>query len=186
MKGDFMRYEHIDSLRPGERFSYKGFEWITLDQVDGGILAVTDGRWNDRDYAFDDNGNNNYAKSTLRKRLNDELLPVLGEENLLYHIVDLTADNGDTSYGKVEDKVFILTCDEHRKYRDYIPLPSEWMWTATPRYITESGNGYFTRGADAAGVLHSYSAGNGGGVSPACIFNPKNLKLRRQAQMVEV
>lgn len=36
------------------------------------------------------------------------------------------------------------------------------------------------------GSLSSNNADYGdGGVAPACIFNPRNLKLRRQAQFVE-
>ena len=114
MIGGKTTMEEISVLSAGERFSFKGFDWITLGHTeDGGVLAIMDGCWkeipfdNKRDYT------NNYAKSTLRKTLLEELLPVLGEENLLPHVVDLVADNGDDSYGTVTDKVFILSCDEY-------------------------------------------------------------------------
>ena len=179
--------EEISVLSAGERFSFKGFDWITLGHTeDGGVLAIMDGCWkeipfdNKRDYT------NNYAKSTLRKTLLEELLPVLGEENLMPHVVDLVADNGDNSYGTVTDKVFILSCDEYRKYRKHIPLLDEWSWTCTPWWIDpHSGNGYYVRGIDPAGTLSNYNAYGSGGVVPACVFNPAHLKLRRQAQMVE-
>lgn len=179
--------EEISVLSAGERFSFKGFDWITLGHTeDGGVLAIMDGCWkeipfdNKRDYT------NNYAKSTLRKTLLEELLPVLGEENLLPHVVDLVADNGDDSYGTVTDKVFILSCDEYRKYRKHIPLLDEWSWTCTPWWIDpNSGNGSNVRFIYAAGNLYSSFAGGSGGVAPACVFNPAHLKLRRQAQMVE-
>ena len=179
--------EEISVLSAGERFSFKGFDWITLGHTeDGGVLAIMDGCWkeipfdNKRDYT------NNYAKSTLRKTLLEELLPVLGEENLLPHVVDLVADNGDDSYGTVTDKVFILSCDEYRKYRKHIPLLDEWSWTCTPWWIDpSSGGGYGVRSIYPAGNLHSYAADGSHGVAPACVFNPAHLKLRRQAQMVE-
>ena len=179
--------EEISVLSAGERFSFKGFDWITLGHTeDGGVLAIMDGCWkeipfdNKRDYT------NNYAKSTLRKTLLEELLPVLGEENLLPHVVDLVADNGDDSYGTVTDKVFILSCDEYRKYRKHIPLLDEWSWTCTPWWIDPfSGIGSNVRGIHATGILSSYYADDSGGVAPACVFNPAHLKLRRQAQMVE-
>ena len=181
-----MKQENISILSPGERFDFKGFEWIVLDNnVDGGVLAIMASAWNNEEYSFDDGGYNNYAKSSLRRKLLNELLPVLGEDNLIPHEIDLVADNGDDRYGTVTDKVFILSCDEYRKYRKNVPLLPKCMWTCTPWYITYSGIGNHVRYVNAGGFLHNCSV-CGYGVAPACVFNPKNLKLRRQVQMVEV
>lgn len=181
-----MKEENIGVLSAGERFGFKGFEWIVLDNnVDGGVLAVMTSAWNDEEYSFDDDGCNNYAKSSLRRKLLNELLPVLGEDNLIPHEVDLVADNGDDRYGTVTDRVFILSCDEYRKYRKYVPLLPEWMWTCTPWYISYTGKRIGVRYVSLGGGLGYYNAYVGGGVAPACVFNPKNLKLHRQVQMVE-
>lgn len=182
-----MTKENISILSAGERFDFKGFEWIVLDNnVDGGVLAIMTSTWNNEQYSFDDDGCNNYAKSSLRRKLLNELIPVLGEDNLIPHEVDLVADNGDDRYGTVTDKVFILSCDEYRKYRKNVPLLPKWMWTCTPWYISTAGDGGYVRGVDADGGLHYNYACNSIGVAPACVFNPKNLKLHRQVQMVEV
>ena len=97
----------------------------------------------------------------------------------------MVADNGDDRYGTVTDRVFILSCDEYRKYRKHVPLLPEWMWTCTPWYISDAGDGYYVRIVDNTGYLNNGSANYGSGVAPACVFNPKNLKLHRQVQMVE-
>lgn len=116
-----MKEENIGVLSAGERFGFKGFEWIVLDNnVDGGVLAIMASAWNNEEYSFDDDGCNNYAKSSLRRKLLNELLPVLGEDNLIPHEVDMVADNGDDRYGTVTDRVFILSCDEYRKYRKHV------------------------------------------------------------------
>ena len=182
-----MKEENIGVLSAGERFGFKGFEWIVLDNnVDGGVLAIMASAWNNEEYSFDDDGCNNYAKSSLRRKLLNELLPVLGENNLIPHEVDMVADNGDDRYGTVTDRVFILSCDEYRKYRKHVPLLPEWMWTCTPWYISDTGYGCGVRGVRADGYLDINGiADTGGGVAPACVFNPKNLKLHRQVQMVE-
>ena len=181
-----MKEENIGVLSAGERFGFKGFEWIVLDNnVDGGVLAVMASAWNDEEYSFDDDGCNNYAKSSLRRKLLNELLPVLGEDNLIPHEVDLVADNGDDRYGKVTDRLFILSCDEYRKYHKYVPLLPEWMWTCTPWYISYPGNSNYVRYVYSTGNLNYNNAYNSNGVAPACVFNPKNLKLHRQVQMVE-
>ena len=178
--------ENIGVLSAGERFIFKGFEWITLDNnVDGGVLAIMASSWNGEEYRFDEDCCNNYAKSSLRRKLLNELLPVLGEDNLIPHEVNLVADNGDDRYGTVTDRVFILSCDEYRKYRKNVPLLPEWMWTCTPWYITDSGDSNGVRSVSTDGSLYNNTANDTNGVAPACVFNPVYLKLRRQAQMVE-
>ena len=178
-----MTEERINVLSAGERFSFKGFDWICLDpnaENGDGVLAIMADVWNGKEYLFD-----NYAKSSLRKALLKDLLPVLGEENLLPHTVDLVADNGDDAYGVVVDKVFILSCDEYRKYRKHVPLFEEWMWTCTPWWIDPGSGSGCVRGVITTGELSNGSAYSSHGVAPACVFSSKNLKLRRQAQMVE-
>ncbi len=182
-----MKQENISILSPGERFEFKGFDWIVLDNnVDGGVLAIMTSTWNGEKYSFDDDGCNNYAKSSLRRKLLNELLPVLGEDNLVPHEVDMVADNGDDRYGTVTDKVFILSCDEYRKYRKHVPLLPEWMWACTPWCITNSGSGINVRAVSTDGGLSGIIANISNGVAPACVFNPKNLKLHRQVKIVEV
>ena len=178
--------ENIGVLSAGERFIFKGFEWITLDNnVDGGVLAIMASSWNGEEYRFDEDCCNNYAKSSLRRKLLNELLPVLGEDNLIPHEVNLVADNGDDRYGTVTDRVFVLSCDEYRKYRKNVPLLPEWMWTCTPWCITDAGSGNDVRYVGTGGNLNHNYAHVTSGVAPACVFNPAYLKLRRQAQMVE-
>ena len=161
----------IKNLIQGERFTFKGFEWIVLDNnVDGGVMAIMASTWNNEEHHFDKDGNNNYAKSRLRKKVLNDLLPVLGENNLIPHEVDLVADNGDDRYGTVTDRVFILSCDEYRKYRKHVPLLPEWMWTCTPWYITDEGDSINVRCVSPAGYLGYNFARNGIGVAPACVF----------------
>ena len=69
--------------------------------------------------------------------------------------------------------------------RKHVPLLPEWMWTCTPWYISSAGYSDGVRGVGSTGNLYNNSANNSGGVAPACVFNPKNLKLHRQVQMVE-
>lgn len=139
----------VTTLRPGEHFMFKNFEWVCLDQnhTDGGVLAIMATPWA-KDVKFcpsdkfaDLKGNwNNYRTSNVRGILSDMTNSVFGGKGLLAHTVDLVADNGDRAYGTVQDSVFILTCDEYRKYRDYIPHYDSWIWTATPWYCGEKGS----------------------------------------------
>lgn len=115
---------------------FKGFEWVCLDpnHPDGGVLAIMAKTWAE-DVKFcpgnifaDEKGNwNNYRTSNVRGILSDMANSVFERKSLLLHTVDLVADNGDRSYGAVADPVFIITCDEYRKYRDYIPHYGNWF-----------------------------------------------------------
>lgn len=181
-----MREDDVRMLPAGSHFNFKGFEWIALDNnVDGGVLAVMTSSWNGEKYRFDEGCCNNYTKSSLRRKLLSELLPVLGEDNLIPHEVDLVADNGDDRYGTVKDKVFILSCDEYRKYRKNVPLLPEWMWTCTPWYITGSGHSGSVRRVDTDGILYDNSAHVTNGVAPTCVFNPEKVKVGYAIPTVE-
>lgn len=188
---------NITTLRPGEHFMFKNFEWVCLDpkHPDGGVLAIMEKPWKEdakfcpnEQYA-DGNGNwNNYRTSAIRKQVLC-LAKVIGIDNLIFHEVDLVADNGDCNYGTVEDLVFILTCDEYRKYRDYIPHYDRWIWTATPWYCgdkdSDTGIADYVRRVNPNGQLNGNIANIGLAVAPACILNPKSLNLRQSMSYVE-
>lgn len=189
---------NITTLRPGEHFMFKGFEWVCLDQnhPDGGVLAIMAKPWA-KDVKFcpsdkfaDERGNwNNYRTSNVRGVLSDMTNYVFGEKGLLAHTVDLVADNGDRAYGTVNDKVFLITCDEYRKYRDYIPHYVSWIWTATPWYCgdkdSDTDSADDVRTVNANGQLGNDDVRYVNDIAPACILNPEFLNLRNDMAYVE-
>ena len=189
---------NITTMRPGEHFMFKGFEWVCLDpnHPDGGVLAIMAKPWA-KDVKFcpsdkfaDLKGNlNNYCTSNVRVVLYDMANAVFDIKNLLSHTVDLVADNGDRAYGTVHDFVFLLTCDEYRKYRDYIPHYDRNIWTATPWYCGDKDSdtdiAYCVRAMHADGQFGGIYADCACAVAPACILNPKSLNLRQNMAYVE-
>ena len=149
---------------------YRGIEFIRLGLEQGGVLCMTAKPIAEE--AFDPDGCNNWVKSRARKKLNTEFLSLLDENDLLPFESDLTADNGDTAYGKCVDKIGILSCDLYRKYRNIIPLFDEWMWTCTPWHCgtPHSGDAHNVRRVNSDGTLHSDNVGNAFGLAPVCIF----------------
>ena len=186
---------NITTLRPGEHFMFKNFEWVCLDpnHPDGGVLAIMAKPWA-KDVKFcpsnkfaGERGNwNNYRTSNVRGILSDMANSVFGGsgKGLLSHTVDLVADNGDRAYGTVQDFVFILTCDEYRKYRDYIPNYDSWIWTATPWYCGGKDFGH-VRCVSVGGKLRGDETFMSHAVAPACILNPEFLNLRKDMAYVE-
>lgn len=189
---------NITALRPGEHFMFKGFEWVCLDpnHPDGGVLAIMAKPWAEdvrfcpTDKFADEKGNwNNYRTSNVRRILSDMANAVFGGKCLLPHTVDLVADNGDRAYETVKDTVFILTCDEYRKYRDYIPHYNNYIWTATPWYCGDKDSSadvaHSVRCVDTDNLLNSFYAYSRLAAAPACILNPKSLNLRQSMAYVE-
>lgn len=189
---------NITTLQPGEHFMFKGFEWVCLDpnHPDGGVLAIMAEPWG-KDVKFcpsdkfaDENGNmNNYRTSNVRRILSDMANAVFERKSLLSHTVDLVADNGDKAYGTVHDFVFILTCDEYRKYREFIPHYDSLIWTATPLCCgdnnSDMGFASHVRSMSVSGKLYNSNTCSNNAVAPACILNPKSLNLRQNMAYVE-
>ncbi|MBP3698902.1 MAG: hypothetical protein J6J01_05430 [Oscillospiraceae bacterium] len=161
----------FSKIKDGEHFMYRGIEFIRLGLEQGGVLCMTAKPIAEE--AFDPNGCNNWAKSRARKKLNTEFLSRLDENDLLPFESDLTADNGDTAYGKCVDKIGILSCDLYRKYRKIVPLFDEWMWTCTPWHCGTpySGNARHVRLVGSDGTMNATSAHIASGLAPACIFH---------------
>lgn len=161
----------FSKIKDGEHFMYRGIEFIRLGLEQGGVLCMTAKPIAEE--AFDPDGCNNWVKSRARKKLNTEFLSLLDENDLLPFESDLTADNGDTAYGKCVDKIGILSCDLYRKYRKIVPLFDEWMWTCTPWWLRTpySGYAYLVRRVYSDGTLYYTSAVSAYGLAPACIFH---------------
>lgn len=172
-------------LRPGEEFVYNGIRFICLDVIDGNYFAITadclcEKRFNDN---YND-GCNNWKTSTLRRFLNEDVLEEhFDAKHLIKQTSDLTADNGDKAYGTCEDYITLLTCDQYRKYRDYVPLFEECMWTLTP-WRCDPGYAGSVRLVNPTGAVYISSAYSSYGLAPVCLFNSDNLTLRRQAQLI--
>lgn len=168
-------------LRPGEEFVYNGIRFICLDIIDGNYLAITAECWCEKRFNEEyKDGCNNWEKSTLRRFLNEDVLVEehFNTEHLIKQTSDLIADNGDKAYGICEDYITLLTCDQYRKYRDYVPLFEECMWTLTP-WRCDTGSADSVRDVYPTGAFNRLNAYCSNGLAPVCLFNSDNLTLRR-------
>lgn len=156
-------------------------EWIVLDKDEGGNLICIS-----KDFVYTntqfDSKTNNYASSDIRKKLNDEFLKKItkkiGKDALLDVEIDLTSDDGLDDYGKVTDKVGLLTADMYRKYNRIIekyPV-NDWWWLATPWSTPHRGYSSGVRCVDRVGSLYSSCCFDSFGVRPFCIFSSSIFK----------
>ena len=164
-------------LKPGMKFKYKGIDFICLDIINGNYLAITAECWCIKRFneEFKD-GCNNWEKSTIRRFLNEDVLEEhFNTEDLIKQTSDLVADNGDKAYGTCEDYITMLTCDQYRKYRDYVPHFEECMWTLTP-WRCDTGYASGVRFVYQKGAFSGDYAYYTRGVAPVCLFNSQALR----------
>ena len=172
----------IGDVAPGTTVLVGGMEVEVLDDVYPVAGSVTEGIFclaKDILFSkeFDEDGCNNWAKSSLRKYLNgeyrDNLIEKIGEGALLPFERDLTSDDGMTDYcDDCVDKISLISCDEYRTYRRFISNKSDWWWTLTP-WSCRASNSHYARyvcGDGSLGYSNAYCGDYG--VSPAFVFLP--------------
>lgn len=128
----------ICKVRNGEYFIVDGEEFVKLDDIAGGAFVLLADTLPDycafeSEDADDDRDHNNFIGSNV-KRVVDEWLhrhKTLSNAAMALSI-DLTSMDGMTDYGMPNVYGRILTVDEYRKYRRFIPLTDKPFWTATP------------------------------------------------------
>lgn len=167
--------KYIGKPEIGKTIELAGMEWLILDKTEKGYFAILNG-FDGKERAFDP-VSNNWISSKLRNELNTRFLKKItdefGEDAVIEFDRDLLSLDGQTEYGHCKDKISILTVDEYRKYRKFLPNMDKWWWLLTP--WSTPANGYSTTMAvvSPSGVVYSYlcSYGLAYGVRPVCIFS---------------
>ena len=128
----------LAQVRRGERFTLDGVEFVKLeDDLDAAFAVAADTLPECCQFESDDaerEDHNNFSGSHIAKVmerwLRDQHKPIF--DATLERPIDLTSMDGMTTYGKPFAVARLLTIDEFRKYRRFIPLTSKPFWTATP------------------------------------------------------
>lgn len=158
-------------LSIGDEFQLAGTTWKILNIAGEGYVCLAESIGN-KEFDSDDN---NWATSKLRSYLNKEFLEKLekeiGEGNVLGFERNLLSLDGQTEYGSCTDKVSLLTVDEYRKYRKYIPNANKWWWLISPWSTPCNDYSSTVAVVSPSGNFYNYYYGYGGGVRPFCIFS---------------
>ena len=160
-------------VRRGERFTLDGVEFVKLDDVNGeSFVLMADvipetcpfERDEDREDANNFDGSHIqgviYRWAEQHKGIYDAMEA---------RIIDLTTMDGMTDYGRPVVNARLLTIDEYRRYRPFIPLASRPFWLAT---------GWTTNTAPYSDATYAYyvntsGASNGTGVYSANYYCPR-------------
>lgn len=168
----------LEGLGIGDTFELVDTTWKILDITSAGYICLADSI---EDMKFDSDSNN-WENSDLRDYLNEGFLEKIAAEIGLENIVpferDLLSLDGQTEYGKCEDKVSLLTIDEYRKYRSLIPNTEDyWWWLASPWSTPCNDYKRTVTVVSSAGSIINYLCNGNYGVRPVCIFSSSIFEL---------
>lgn len=164
----------LKEIKPGEVFTYAGYEWIKLEQE--GLCLMKDIL---EERAFDEDSND-WRKSELREYLNNDFHETLikngaDEKDFLFVETDLTADDGMKDYGTNKDRISLMTADLYRRNRHLLKPLDNWWWLATPHSCL-APNSYCVRYVDSSGThSNSYAYSGHFGVRPLCNLSSETL-----------
>lgn len=161
-----------EGLGIGDTFELADTTWKILDITSAGYICLAD---NIEDMEFDSNSNN-WENSGLRGYLNGEffekMAAEIGSKNIIPFERNLLSLDGQTEYGKCEDKVSLLTVDEYRKYRNLIPNTKDyWWWLVSPWSTPCNDYKRAVAVVSSAGYIGYNDCYDNGGVRPVCIFS---------------
>lgn len=162
----------LEGLDIGDTFELADTTWKILDITSAGYICLADSI---EDMKFDSNSNN-WENSDLRDYLNEGFLEKIaaeiGLENIISFERNLLSLDGQTEYGKCEDKVSLLTVDEYRKYRNLIPNTKDyWWWLVSPWSTPCNDYKRAVAVVSSAGGIIDSGCGDVDGVRPVCIFS---------------
>lgn len=157
----------------GKTIEVAGIKWLVLDKLEKGYLVISEDFYG-RDRGFDDNCND-WKSSDLRNELNTDLRKKieneLGVDSLVEFERDLLSLDGQTEYGTCRDYVSLISVDEYRKYRKFLPNRGKWWWTLTPDSTACNDDDTFVRVVSPSGNVDNGDCNDGCGVRPVCIFS---------------
>ena len=117
---------------------------------------------------------NDFRTSKVKKVLDkfaDEISAIIGEDNLVEHLVDLTADDGLKCYGEIKAKMSLLTANlvrENVEILDEFKL-GEWWWTCTPYSTPKHEDSSRIKCVSPRGNIDYINCNCSFGVRPFCI-----------------
>lgn len=164
---------HIGKPEIGKVIELAGMEWMILNKTEDGYFAILNG-FDGKPRSFDPDSNN-WISSKLRKELNTRFLKKItdefGEDAVIEFDRDLLSLDGQTEYGHCKDKISILTMDEYRKYRKFLPNMGKWWWLITPWSTPANDYNTTLTVVSPSGLIDYVNYNYGYGVRPVCIFS---------------
>lgn len=168
----------LSEVQVGTTFFVAGMEFIKFNDENGKTAAVS------KNVLFGSifGKNNNFAESSVLRKLEQEVLPKIaaeiGEENICEFETDLTSLDGSKKHGKIRSKVSLPTFDFYRnnvEIFDKYKLDC-WWWLATPDTTSDHlSDDWIVCVSPHGNIYYGYCINLSRGVRPFWIFGSSIL-----------
>ena len=164
----------LGTLPIGAIFKIGEWDFIVLKH-ENGTTKVISSNLILKNVKFDDNSRN-YGESNLKKRIENDIAPIIvkeiGKDNIIEHKAELVSVDMQKEFDDVCCRVRPLTFDEAREFNDFIANQylSDWWWTLTPWSTSERGYNYSIAVVSPRGYFDNDCFNRYCGVRPFCIL----------------
>lgn len=163
----------LKDISIGETFKIKDYEFVVLEHSkETTAVILKDLLHKEKQFGK----NNNYENSNADKLCQEfgkKLSAIIGEENLIEHTVDLTADDGLKDYGSIKRKMSLLTANLYRRYVEILDKHKikAWWWLATAHSTPTHDSSSWVKCVSPVGFISILNYNFNYGVRPFCILN---------------
>lgn len=164
----------LSTLPVGSIFKIGNWDFVVLKH-DNGETKVISKSFILKDVMFDRN-TRDYNKSSLKKKIESEIEPIIvkeiGEDNIIEHKAELVTVDMQKEFDDVTCKVRPITFDEAREFNDLIVNEDldDWWWTITPWSTKARGFEYSIAVVSPRGYICRNCRVYNYGVRPVCIL----------------
>lgn len=160
---------------PADTFKLGEFEFVVLEHnyrgTEGTALILKDLYREGEKFGE----NNNYSGSNVQKICREfaqKMKELVGEENLIEHVVDLTSDDGLDDYECIVEDVSLMTTDMYRRFVKILDKHKidKWWWLATAWSTPTHDDETWVKCVSPSGYVGDGGCGGGCGVRPFCIL----------------
>lgn len=165
----------LGDFKPGETVKFGNREYVVLGHGEETTAVITKDIVKDMEFGKTSDYSKSYVREFCNGEFYKELSNAVGKENVIPHRVKLTCDDGSNKGASCKDNISILTTENYRRYREYLPAIGKCSWTATG--VTTLDNDY-ARGVCyvySRGILRWNDCGCCTGVRPFCILHSSIL-----------
>ena len=158
------------NLHIGDQIEVAGITWSKFaEDENGNAYMLADEAVSESEFGY----NNDYRNSKIRKdlaELSEKIIAEIGEDAIVPAEIDLFSHDGLDDYGKITDKVSLLTYDMYRNNRKNIKLLDDWWWLATPDSTPSGCGSVYVRCVRSGGGVRYYGCGFDRAVRPFFIL----------------
>lgn len=165
----------LGDFKSGETVKLGEYEYIVLGHGEETTALITKDIVKNMEFGKTDDYLKSYVREFCNGKFYEALAKVVGKENIIPHKVKLTCDDGSNKGVSCKDNISIITTENYRRYREFIPSIGKCFWTATG--VTKLDKDYARNVCCvySGGVLYWSGCDYCNGVRPFCILRSSIL-----------